>query len=69
MTKIFNIKSLQFLAIKKCCYNDNKHLRIVSFELENGIISNKSRTLTLQLRNKTSLRKNVLEFVAICCNR
>ena len=70
MIKVCNTpKSLQYLAVKACCSNENKHIRLVSFELETGIISNQSGTLVLQLRNKSSLRKNVLQFVETCCNK
>ena len=69
MPKICNTPgSLQFLAVKACCFNENKHIRLVSFELATGVVANQSGSVALQLHNKSSLRKNVLQFVEKCCN-
>ena len=65
----YSPKSLQYMAIKKCCTNNNAYTRITKFEFLTGIISNSAGNLAIQLPNRKSLRLNTLQYVEETCNK
>ena len=67
--KSCNPKSLQYIAFKKCCMDKNAYTRITKVEFSNAVVSNDSGSLAIQLRDKRSLRLNVLWYVEEECNK